>query len=106
MPGYVLPFRPLGVYSGHDEGIYLSTDEGLWVYDPETGHAEIKWRWNDEYMNVDYRRLRDICCGDGEWYLMCPVPGTLLAYGGSAHRCRQPRLCPGRLPGAALIQTR
>lgn len=78
---YVLPFRPLGVYSGHEEGIYLSTDEGLWVYDPESGHTEIKWRWNDEYMNVDYRRLRDIFCGDGEWYLMCPIPGTLLGYG-------------------------
>ncbi len=78
---YVLPFRPLGVYSGHDEGIFLSTAEGLWVYDPETGHVEIKWRWNDTYMNVDYRRLRDIFGGDGEWYLLCPVPGTLLAYG-------------------------
>lgn len=40
---YVLPFKPLGVYSGHDEGIYLSTAEGL--------------------------------------YLLCPVPGTLLAHG-------------------------
>ncbi len=78
---YVFPFRPLGVYSGHDEGIYLSTAEGLWSYDPETGHVEIKWRWNDEYMNVDYRRLCDIFCGDEEWYLLCPVPGTLLAYG-------------------------
>lgn len=78
---YILPFRPLGVYSGQEEGIYLSTAEGLWVYDPETGHAESKWRWDDEYMNVDYRRLRDIFCGDGEWCLMCPVPGTLLGYG-------------------------
>lgn len=78
---YVLPFRPLNVFGGYEEGIYLNTSEGLWVYSPATGIAEIKWAWADEYMNVDYRQLRDIYCEKQRWYLLCYTPDTLITGG-------------------------
>ncbi len=76
---YVLPFRPLNVFSGQEEGVYLSTLEGLWLYDPESGRTQIKWKWNDEYINVDYRHLQSIFCGDQEWHLLCHVPDSFIA---------------------------
>jgi len=78
---YILPFKPLNVFSGQEDGVYLSTSEGLWSYDPETGHTAIKWRWADEYMNVDYQQLREVFCGNGEWYLLCYTFDSLMTLG-------------------------
>ncbi len=78
---YVLPFKPLDVFGGQEEGIYLTTSEGLWCYDPETGHTALKWSWTDEYMNVDYQYLRDVMHGDGQWYLLCHTPGSFMIRG-------------------------
>lgn len=66
-----LPFRPLKVYGGYEEGIYLCDVEGLWKYDPETGRTERKWAWADEYMNVNVSQLDVLFCGNGEWRLLC-----------------------------------
>ncbi len=66
-----LPFRPLNVYSGYEEGIYLCDAEGLWKYDPETGREDRKWAWADEYMNVNVSQLDTLSYGNGEWCLLC-----------------------------------
>lgn len=80
---YVLPFRPLCVFGGYEEGIYLSTSEGLWVYSTDTGAVEMKWRWADEYMNVDYQQLQDIYCKEQKWYLLCHTPDSFTIGGTS-----------------------
>ena len=68
---YVLPFRPLKVFGGQEEGVYLTTSEGLWIYDPETESCSFKWEWTDEYMNVDGQQLQEVICGKEQWYLLC-----------------------------------
>lgn len=80
---YVLPFKPLRVFSGLEEGIYLSSSEGLWVYSPETGAAKIKWRWADEYMNVDHQQIQDLSCEEQKWSLLCHTPDSLTTGGTS-----------------------
>lgn len=78
---YVLPFRPLKVFGGQEEGIYLTTSEGLWSYDPETGHSSLKWKWRDEYMNVDYQQLQAVIPGEEQWYLLCHTSEFLSIHG-------------------------
>lgn len=68
---YTLPFTPLKVFSGYEDGIYLHTAQSLWKYEPESGEAEIVWNWADEYVNLNPNEVESLFCGKEGWYLLC-----------------------------------
>lgn len=68
---FVCPIRPLQVYGGCEDGIYLCTGEGLWQYTPETGEAQMLWLWDDEYVQIDISQLDYMFRGKEEVSVVC-----------------------------------
>ena len=62
---YSCPMKPLQVYSGWEEGIYLCSGEGLWRYIPEAGETEMLWGWEDEYVQINGSNIQ-LLSGSGE----------------------------------------
>lgn len=68
---FVCPIRPLQVYGGCEDGIYLCTGEGLWQYTPETGESQMLWLWDDEYVQMEISQLDYMFRGKEEVCLVC-----------------------------------
>ncbi|MDE5748465.1 MAG: hypothetical protein K2I21_12940, partial [Acetatifactor sp.] len=68
---FVCPIRPLQVYGGCEDGIYLCTGEGLWQYNPETGESQMLWLWDDEYVQIEISQLDYMFRGKEEVCLVC-----------------------------------
>lgn len=73
---YVCPVVPLQVYGGREDGIYLSTEEGLWQYIPDNGTFQRMWRWDDEYVQIDGTQVDYIFRGKEKVHLVCREWGT------------------------------
>lgn len=68
---YSCPMKPLQVYSGWEEGIYLCSGEGLWRYIPEDGETKMLWGWGDEYVQINGSNVQ-LLTGSGEAvHLLC-----------------------------------
>lgn len=76
---FVCPIRPLQVYGGCEDGIYLCTEEGLWQYTPETGESQMMWLWDDEYVQIEMSQLDYMFRGKEEVCVVCreTVVGSL-----------------------------
>lgn len=76
---FVCPIRPLQVYGGCEDGIYLCTGEGLWQYTPETGESQMLWLWDDEYVQIEMSQLDYMFRGKEEVCVVCreTVVGSL-----------------------------
>ncbi|MDE6518015.1 MAG: hypothetical protein K2L18_09240, partial [Acetatifactor sp.] len=68
---FVCPIRPLQVYGGCEDGIYLCTGEGLWQYIPETGESQMLWLWDDEYVQIEISQLDYMFRGKEEVCVVC-----------------------------------
>ncbi len=66
----VCPVLPLAVYSGHERGVCLHTEEGVWAYEPETGATELLWGWDDEYVQMNGNYVDTFFSGDGKYTLL------------------------------------
>ncbi len=78
---YVCSLAADSVHSGCQEGIYLCSDESLWCYDPVNNVLKEKWKWDEEYVNVDGSQVLRIW-RDGEAVrLLCHVLGERSASG-------------------------
>ncbi len=64
------PIRPNRVFGGYDQGIYLSTGDGLWQYIPETGETCLLWEWDEDYIQLDGNELDQIFYGRDGLYLL------------------------------------
>lgn len=64
------PIRPGRVFGGYDEGLYLSTGDGFWQYDPETGETNLLWEWDEDYIQLDVNELDQVFCSHDGLYLL------------------------------------
>lgn len=64
------PIRPSKVFGGYDEGLYLSTGDGFWQYDPETGETNLLWEWNGDYIQLSAVDLDQVFYGRDGLYLL------------------------------------
>lgn len=51
-PAKTLAERPLQVYDGYEDGIYVRTGEGIWRYDPSGGSMDLLWEWDGTYVQM------------------------------------------------------
>lgn len=66
----VCPIRPNRVFSGYEEGLYLSTGTEFRQYIPETGETSVLWKWDDDYIQLDGNELDQVFCGKDALYLL------------------------------------
>ncbi len=68
---FVCPMRPLQVYGGCEDGIYLCNGDGLCKYDPEAGATERLWLWDNEYVQIEGSQVCYISRGEENINLIC-----------------------------------
>lgn len=78
------PVLPVAAYSGHEKGICLHTEEGVWGYEPETGETELLWRWDDEYVQMNGHYVDSFFSGDGK-YMLLYLDGQGKSFEGNIH---------------------
>lgn len=66
----VCPVLPNRVFSGYEDGLYLSTGAEFWQYIPETGETNVLWGWDDDYIQLDGNELDQVFCGKDALYLL------------------------------------
>lgn len=62
--------RPDRVFGGYENGLYLSTSEGFWQFDPETEETSLLWEWDDDYIQLDGNELDQVFCNGDNLYLL------------------------------------